>query len=353
MVDWEPRGLARAPGSPATGPRSAADEAAAVVAELRAGADRSTALVRDFTGLDAGERTAPGPGRRPPRLDPGQRRRLRHAPRAGHRQARRDARGRPDRRRPRRSAPGSPAPRSGGLLGFLASKVLGPVRPVLRPARPAAAGRAQHRPRRARARGRPDRLPALGLPARGDPPRAVHRGAVDARPPLRRDAGARRRPSSRPRLLDDGLKRVTEALATAAVGRQPARPDRHPGAEGDHRPDHRRDVAARGPRRRRHGRRRARRVIPSRRRDPRASSTSAARASAPSTGCCAGCSASTPRWRSTATAPRFVRARRRQGRHGRSSTPSGPRPRTCPPRPRSTTRPPGSPGSCGLTAARR
>ena len=48
-------------------------------------------------------------------------------------------------------------------------------------------------------------------------------------------------------------------------------------------------------------------VIPSRRRDPRASSTSAARASAPSTRCCAGCSASTPRWRSTATAPKFVR----------------------------------------------
>ena len=48
-------------------------------------------------------------------------------------------------------------------------------------------------------------------------------------------------------------------------------------------------------------------VIPSRRRDPGASSTGAARAPAPSTGCCAGCSGSTPRWRSTATAPRFVR----------------------------------------------
>ena len=35
-------------------------------------------------------------------------------------------------------------------------------------------------------------------------------------------------------------------------------------------------------------------------------STSAARASAPSTASCAGCSASTPRWRSTATAPSFV-----------------------------------------------
>ena len=35
------------------------DEAAATVAELRDGADRSTAYVREFTGLEAGERTAP------------------------------------------------------------------------------------------------------------------------------------------------------------------------------------------------------------------------------------------------------------------------------------------------------
>ena len=38
------------------------------------------------------------------------------------------------------------------------------------------------------------------------------------------------------------------------------------------------------------------------------SSPSGARASAPSTGSCASCSGSTPRWRSTATAPHFVRA---------------------------------------------
>ena len=59
MVDWD---LAVALGGrvAGTGPgghrRTEADDA---VAELRAGADRSTGLVRDFTGLAAAERTAP------------------------------------------------------------------------------------------------------------------------------------------------------------------------------------------------------------------------------------------------------------------------------------------------------
>jgi coenzyme F420 biosynthesis associated uncharacterized protein len=58
MVDWE---LAFTIGSrlAGAGPEVTSDEAAAVVAELRAGADRSTSYVKDFTGLDAGERTAP------------------------------------------------------------------------------------------------------------------------------------------------------------------------------------------------------------------------------------------------------------------------------------------------------
>ena len=50
------------------------------------------------------------------------------------------------------------------------------------------------------------------------------------------------------------------------------------------------------------------------------SSSGAAAAPAASTGCCAGCSASRPRCASTATAPCFVRARRRPGRHRRAST---------------------------------
>jgi coenzyme F420 biosynthesis associated uncharacterized protein len=58
MVDWD---LAAAIGSrlAGQGPEVTADEAAAAVADLRAAADRSTGLVRDFTGLVAEERTAP------------------------------------------------------------------------------------------------------------------------------------------------------------------------------------------------------------------------------------------------------------------------------------------------------
>jgi coenzyme F420 biosynthesis associated uncharacterized protein len=58
MVDWE---LAVSLGSrlAGAGPQVSTDEAEQTVAELRAGADRSTSYVRDFTGLEAGERTAP------------------------------------------------------------------------------------------------------------------------------------------------------------------------------------------------------------------------------------------------------------------------------------------------------
>ena len=58
MVDWD---LATAIGSRLSGqgPTVTPDEAAAVVAELRAAAERSTGLVRDFTGLVAEERSAP------------------------------------------------------------------------------------------------------------------------------------------------------------------------------------------------------------------------------------------------------------------------------------------------------
>jgi len=58
MVDWQTAVTvgARVAGE---GPTVDAAEAMAAVAELRAGAERSTGLVRDFTGLQAGERTAP------------------------------------------------------------------------------------------------------------------------------------------------------------------------------------------------------------------------------------------------------------------------------------------------------
>jgi coenzyme F420 biosynthesis associated uncharacterized protein len=58
MVDWD---LAVKLGSriAGEGPTVSRDEAAAAVAELRAGAERSTGLVREFTGLDAPDGTAP------------------------------------------------------------------------------------------------------------------------------------------------------------------------------------------------------------------------------------------------------------------------------------------------------
>ena len=58
MVDWD---LAVSIGSrlAGEGPSITREDAAAAVAELRAGADRSTGLVREFTGLVAGDRTAP------------------------------------------------------------------------------------------------------------------------------------------------------------------------------------------------------------------------------------------------------------------------------------------------------
>ena len=58
MIDWD---LAVKVGSRLVGegPRVTPVEAHDAVAELRADADRSTALVRDFTGLVATERSAP------------------------------------------------------------------------------------------------------------------------------------------------------------------------------------------------------------------------------------------------------------------------------------------------------
>ncbi|GAW48782.1 uncharacterized protein PD653_1827 [Nocardioides sp. PD653] len=58
MVDWD---LAVSIGSriAGDGPAISRGEAAAAVAELRADADRSTGLVREFTGLVAADRTAP------------------------------------------------------------------------------------------------------------------------------------------------------------------------------------------------------------------------------------------------------------------------------------------------------
>src|SRR3978361_1388688 len=58
MIDWD-LAVATASRLAGPGPTISRPDADAVVAELRAGADGSTALVRDFTGLQARERTAP------------------------------------------------------------------------------------------------------------------------------------------------------------------------------------------------------------------------------------------------------------------------------------------------------
>ena len=183
MVDWD---LAVRVGSRLVGegPQVSRAEAVDAVEELRAGAERSSPLVREYTGLVASERTAPvlvvdRPGWIQANADgfatviaPADRQAAGEEGRA-----RSDDRG--DRLADHRRRAGRDArlPRLEGA---------GPVRPVPREARragAAAARRAQHRARRARAAGRPARLPALGVPARGDPPGAVHGRAVDDRPP--------------------------------------------------------------------------------------------------------------------------------------------------------------------------
>jgi coenzyme F420 biosynthesis associated uncharacterized protein len=58
MIDWD-LAVATASRLAGPGPVISRPQADAAVAELRAGANRSTGLVRDFTGLEAKERTAP------------------------------------------------------------------------------------------------------------------------------------------------------------------------------------------------------------------------------------------------------------------------------------------------------
>jgi coenzyme F420 biosynthesis associated uncharacterized protein len=58
MIDWD-LAVSAASRIAGPGPVITRPDAEAVVAELKAGADRSTGLVRDFTGLVASERTAP------------------------------------------------------------------------------------------------------------------------------------------------------------------------------------------------------------------------------------------------------------------------------------------------------
>ena len=163
------------------------------------------------------------------------------------------------------------------------------------------------------ARGRPARLPALGLPARGHPPGAVHRRAVAARAHARRGRGAHRRHRRSTRRRSAAARRRASAswprrsAARATVGlievvQTPARAarvlDRITAfmslVEG-----HAEYVMdAVGPP-----------VIPTVAGDPEAVRPARRkRRQRRSTGCCAGCSASTPRCGSTSTGRAFVRA---------------------------------------------
>ena len=129
MVDWDlaVRMATRLAGDGPSIPKSEAD---AAVAELRAGAERSTGLVRDFTGLEAREHTAP----------------VLVVDRAGWAQANADAFahiiGPLSQKLVEKRPPGPVALKVGsrvtgaevgGLLGFLAGKVLGQFDPFHAP----------------------------------------------------------------------------------------------------------------------------------------------------------------------------------------------------------------------------
>ena len=268
-----------------------------------------------------------GARRRPRRLGAGQRRRVRRRCIAPVVEKLADKKGAPVAGRARPSAPGSPAPRSVCCSASWPARCSASSTRSHEPAGPAAARRAQHRPRRARARGRPHRLPALGLPARGDPPGAVHRRPVDARPP--RSArwtrssdtveptrlARRRRSSGSPRRVRGDGGSLLDVLGTPE---QKEVIDRITGVmsllEGHA------DVVMDGV---------GPEVIPSVA-DIRAQVQPAPQGRRlPRPACCAGCSASTPRWRSTATAPRSSAASSTRSAWT-ASTPSGPSPRTCP-----------------------
>jgi coenzyme F420 biosynthesis associated uncharacterized protein len=138
MIDWD-LAVTAASKMAGAGPMISRSDADAVVAELRAGAERSTALVRDYTGLVAEEHTAP----------------VLVVDRTGWVQANvdgfahvisplidklQDKKGPPS---PMAEAVGSRVTglELGALLGFMSSKVLGQFDPFWAPAGSADAGR--------------------------------------------------------------------------------------------------------------------------------------------------------------------------------------------------------------------
>ena len=225
IIDWD---LAVRLGTKLAGdgPAISRTEADSAVAELRAGAHLSTPLVAEFTGLHADADTAP----------------VLVVDRAGWVQANADAFStvlapvvaKMTEKKPPSGlslAVGSKITGAevGGLLGFLAAKVLGQFDPFHDPAGRLllVAPNIVHVERELERR--PDRLPPVGVPARGDPPCAVHRCAVDARPHLlpgraaQRHHGHRQPPRRRPGPDQGGdrgarlRRRVRRAVAAAVA----------------------------------------------------------------------------------------------------------------------------------------
>ena len=214
-----------------------------------------------------------------------------------------------------------------------------------------------------RARRRPARLPAVGVPARGDPPRAVRRGALAARAPHDRDPRLRRgdRPGLRRRSC--GGCGAPASATTSARGADGVRGRLAHRRRADARRSARSSTASppscpcsrgtptRHGRRRPDGRSRRSREIRAQF-QRRAQGTRPARA---------GRSPAARHRRQAAAVPRrrSLRPRRRRARSGMAGfNGCGPRPRPCRPRPRSPTRRAGSPawsrrGRCpALTSAR-
>ena len=191
MVDWDLAGRT-ARRLISSGPATTREDAAAVVRELHEAARTAVAHVEGLTGM------TPAPGGPPPEVQVVDRPGWVDAnasgmaalldPLVAKLAEKQDTRPGPlatADRLPRHRRPGRRHPRLPLLPG---------ARPVrdLRHRRPAAARRAEHRRHRAEARRRPDRLPALGLPARGHPPAPVHRRAVAQAAPRGRDRRVRR-----------------------------------------------------------------------------------------------------------------------------------------------------------------
>ena len=331
---------ASARGSPATGPRSSRDEADAVVAELREDADRST-----------------GPG---PRLHRARRRRARprrcssSTGRAGSRPTPTASTtcSRPlvdeDHREEGRARPASAGHRLAGhrRRGRRAARLPGvagarPVRPVPRPGRPAAAGRA-------RTSSTSSASSASTRTTSGSGCACTRRPTGCSSPRCRGCAttsSARSSALAEHRRADPAARRGLKRVGEARQGRQRRQPARRA------RTPEQKEIVDRltgvmslleghadvvmdgvGPA-----------VIPTVDADPHEvhQPPQGRRAS---TSCCAGCSASTPRWRSTATAPTSSAASSTRSAWT-TSTRSGPSRPTCRPRPRSPTRTPGSPAS--------